>query len=804
MIPLKLTLENFKCYRLDVPTLHLEGMHIACLCGPNGHGKSSLLDAIAWALWGDAVHRPQEELIHVGQPEMRVELEFLARGDRYRVIRRHVRRHGARQGSTSLELHIASDEEGRFRPVTGNSVRETEAQIRKLVGMDYGTFINSAFLLQGRADEFTTKPPADRKRVLGEILGLGSYDRLQERARQRARGHTDAIQRAQGELEAWSQAAERRSEYEGELPRVAADLETAVVALAAAERDITTLRRETDHLRSRASELEGEESRAAAARQELEGLRERMTLHRKQIDEWERLVGEGEKIAQTFAHLTELRREEEALGRLMVPYNRLLERGASLEQRAAALPGLEKELEVAQRRLDELKASHQTLRERYQELEEVRARIAELKGENQRLRVKMDELKAKMDKLGEGDDRCPLCGTALGVEGKQHIIDEYEAQGRAFADSYRKSADVLKGLEPQQERLQEETARDERELTRVDREAHSRVATLTGEIGQAVEAGSELASLRQEQEGFGYDPAAHDRVREALRELATAEEEHRLLEEATRRLPQEREDLEREGTLARRREAEVIQGEERTRVIRQEIGSLPAVEERLQAAEERYKAAQQAHASLQGRAAYLEERIREAQEMEARRAEREESLKSMVQERELYQQLDVAFGKQGVQAMLIEAAMPEMEAEANRLLGRMTEGTMALRLETQRETRRGETVETLEIKVADELGTRSYETFSGGEAFRINLALRIALSKLLARRSGAPLPTLFIDEGFGTQDTAGRERILDVIQSIAEDFQCIIVITHMEELKDSFPVRIEVQKTPSGSTFSVS
>ncbi|MDP6402484.1 MAG: SbcC/MukB-like Walker B domain-containing protein, partial [SAR202 cluster bacterium] len=124
-------------------------------------------------------------------------------------------------------------------------------------------------------------------------------------------------------------------------------------------------------------------------------------------------------------------------------------------------------------------------------------------------------------------------------------------------------------------------------------------------------------------------------------------------------------------------------------------------------------------------------------------------------------------------------------------------------LETQRETQRGGSVETLEIKVADVLGTRSYETFSGGEAFRINFALRIALSKLLAQRSGAPLPILFIDEGFGSQDAAGQERLTQAIQSIQDDFQKIIVITHIEQIKEAFPVRIEVTKTGSGSTFTV-
>ena len=154
--------------------------------------------------------------------------------------------------------------------------------------------------------------------------------------------------------------------------------------------------------------------------------------------------------------------------------------------------------------------------------------------------------------------------------------------------------------------------------------------------------------------------------------------------------------------------------------------------------------------------------------------------------------------------MLIEMALPEIEAEANKLLGRMTDNRMHVKMETQRETKKGSLLETLDINVSDELGTRNYEMFSGGEAFRINFAIRIALSKLLARRAGAPLPTLIIDEGFGTQDSVGLEKLKEAINSIQEDFDKIIVITHIEELKDAFPIRIDVIKTAEGSTLSVS
>ena len=133
----------------------------------------------------------------------------------------------------------------------------------------------------------------------------------------------------------------------------------------------------------------------------------------------------------------------------------------------------------------------------------------------------------------------------------------------------------------------------------------------------------------------------------------------------------------------------------------------------------------------------------------------------------------------------------------------MTDNRMNVKLETQREraSGQGDPRETLDILVSDELGPRSYEMYSGGEAFKVNLAMRIALSKVLAHRIGAPLPTLFIDEGFGSQDMVGRERILDLINAIGNDFEKVLIITHLEDLKDGFEVRINVEKTASGSTF---
>ena len=168
--------------------------------------------------------------------------------------------------------------------------------------------------------------------------------------------------------------------------------------------------------------------------------------------------------------------------------------------------------------------------------------------------------------------------------------------------------------------------------------------------------------------------------------------------------------------------------------------------------------------------------------------------------------LETAFGKNGVPALLIEQALPQIEEKANELLDRLSDGNMSVRFVTQAEykdRKRDDLKETLEIQISDAAGNRNYEMYSGGEAFRVNFAIRLALSEILAQRKGARLQTLVIDEGFGSQDTQGRQRLIEAINLVRPDFEKILVITHLDELKDAFPTRIEVEKTERGSTIQV-
>jgi len=180
-----------------------------------------------------------------------------------------------------------------------------------------------------------------------------------------------------------------------------------------------------------------------------------------------------------------------------------------------------------------------------------------------------------------------------------------------------------------------------------------------------------------------------------------------------------------------------------------------------------------------------------------------ESIRRTIRDLELVQR---AFSKDGVPAMLIEQAIPELEEQANDILSRLSDHTMSVSFPTQREfkdTKRSDKRETLDIRISAGGAVRDYETFSGGEAFRINFAIRLALSRVLAKRAGAKLQTLVIDEGFGNQDVQGRQRLVEAINLIRQDFKKILIITHIEELKDFFPDRIEVTKTAEGSQAEV-
>ena len=858
MIPLKLTVRNFLCYRDDVAPLDLRGIHVACLCGANGHGKSALLDAMTWCLWGQARTGGQNynDLIAYGETECRVELDFLARGQTCRVIRR---RRASGQGRTEVDLFIVDDGDV-ARPVTGNSVRETNAAIQRLVGMDYNTFVNTAFLLQGRSDEFTRKNPSDRKTVLSSVLGLELYELWQTAARNQRDQWQDNVTRTDGALSQSKSALDAIPDPTDELAAVAKRLTALAAAVDTASADVDRRRAAVAELRRKRDELVAAERRIASLTKDIEQAEVVANAIAERIANAQAL---SERSAEIRAGALEMEQAHAELNRLeeaRSEYDRLsnhrstLQAGIDRERAAlsAELDQLKRRVtdeiepqaapaqEIA-RQISELAGAEQSLLNDQNILEGETAAVAALRGEitlqeaeltrcvseGKELRAKQTEMSA----AGGPEAICPLCRTPLSEDACDNISQWYETEIQTKLRLHGEIKQALADLASQRDQLTASTENKRKRLAERQRQIQQEQGRLEQEQRQSDDAGKQLLVLRPRLEklqvsletgdyaaaeraeaaqidlqiaALSYDDAAREEAYREAQSLQHWDIEQRELNIALSRLTDDENELRRNREQVDRWEKEMRTVETARAADVAALASLPAFERELGCAEARVQQLSAERDELLARQGRLqgdaERRSALSQELNSLQRRRNDALL----EQSIYADLFAAFGRSGVPAMLIDAAVPRIEAEANHLLGRMTDNRLALKLETQRDRRDGGVAETLDILISDELGARSYDLFSGGEAFRINLALRIALSKVLAQRMGLPLPTLFIDEGFGTQDAAGRERVVDAIASIQDDFDKIIVITHLDDLKDLFPVRIEVLKTASGSQFWLS
>ncbi len=322
MIPRTLVLRNFMCYREEVPPLDFQGIPIACLSGENGSGKSALLDAITWALWGQARVKSDDDLIAMGAQEMEVELIFALDGLDYRVIRK--RSKARKTGQSWLDFQVRNN--GSWKAITGATIRETQQSILSTLRMDYDIFANSAYLRQGHADEFTRKEPGRRKQVLADILGLDAFESLETRAKERSRKLDGQLKVQEGQLGELERQAEKRAS----LAQLVADAELRVEDLSHAVAQADAALAETT---ARVQALEGRKpmreelrSRLGTLRAEGDELTRELLGLRAALAEAEQMLARRDEIAAGVAALVAAQAEIERLEGLASEYQKLQER----------------------------------------------------------------------------------------------------------------------------------------------------------------------------------------------------------------------------------------------------------------------------------------------------------------------------------------------------------------------------------------------------------------------------------------------------------------------------------------------
>lgn len=864
MIPLHLTISGFLSYR-EAVELDLTGIDLACISGANGAGKSSLLDAITWVLFGEARKR-DDSVINSGAKAAEVRLVFEYEGLYYRVLRSK-----PREKTMLLEFHILQRVaetgsaaprpwmDGVWKSITEHSLRETEKRIGQILRLDYETFVNASFFLQGKADQFTQQRPGDRKRILGSILGLEQWETYRAGALEQRRQLEDEMNGIDGQL--------REINVElGEGPARRARLDQL-------EKELTELRKnrlqqesQLQTIRQFEASLESQQKSVAVLDKHLQevkrslaettqklGIRQQERLRYNQVldqadrieaahRDWQALqkrLAEMEQIADRFRE-HEKRRAE--------PREQIQAERARLEQELMTLRQQDQDAQANLTRLEELKHKLEDLRSKVSaatSLVEQRAHLdesrqlliqqtEELKAENKQLKVEMEGLDERINKLIKFEGAvCPFCGQPLSDADRARLVIDLRTKGGEMGDRFRANQVQVKESESNQAALQKQIAglvqieqdnqrntetlakwSTEAELLERRRQEWSssgavrlvEVASVIEKQQYAPDARRKLAEIDAELRQIGYDPQEHDLVRQAEVNGRTAEEELRILEKARAALePLDREIGElvlqssRLDTEVKRQQVEYDQALHELQATEAKIPDYSAAEANFLQIQERENSLSQEVGGARQRVSVLQDLKKRKQELES---QREDKARLVGQ----YKQLERAFGKDGVPSLLIEQALPQIEAKANEILDRLSGGNMSVSIQTQapyKDKRREDLRETLDIRISDSAGVRDYEMFSGGEAFRVNFAIRLALSEVLAQRAGARLQTLVIDEGFGSQDAQGRQRLVEAINLVRQDFTKILVITHIDELKDAFSHRIEVEKTSKGSTLRI-
>jgi len=851
MIPIKLTIDGFLSYQKPVE-VDFTGFNLACISGTNGAGKSSLLDAITWVLFGNA-RRNDDSVINSHVERARVELIFHYENAVYRVAREK-----PRNKAGTLEFNIRN-EAGDWQVLTAESIRATEARICETLRMQYDTFINASFFLQGKADQFAQQKPSDRKRILSSILGLERWETYQNEAASRRKQVQAEIDILDGRLTEISNELNEEDLRRQKLAEIETQKDQITKQRSAQEAALQGFERLEAVLTGQRQAVERMESDLLSILNRKKQLSLSLDDRQKEISESESLLKDEKIIEARFKEWESVRREKEKLDSLALRFHELesqcqkplqqiaSERGKlqqeldSLNLRRNEAPNvrqeltnIDRELPLTKAKLDAQNAIVENRSAFDADLHTVTDLISQLSAENGQLKETMQQLRERMDQLQAviGAD-CPLCGQPLSSDHRTELLASLEKEGKSLADRYRRNQQTIK--EKTEEKIElgnrlkecDQAASLIQEIQRMYDQSSIRRAFLlqkqeelkaaeirSGEIqfllskeDFAEDARVALKAVVSEMEALGFDAGKLERLTAEEKHLRQVDEQQQEIKRAKARLEPLRREAASLSLQIEEAEKEIYRRTDEFEKAKAQLAhdseglpDIPALRQEL-------ARLRQDEARLISEAGGARQRVQGLDTLRDRQVEINNQRTELTRLVARYKTLERAFGKDGVQALLIEEALPEIETQANEILDRLSGGSMSVQFATQKEYKdknRYDKRETLDILIGDGAGVRAYELFSGGEAFRVNIAIRLALSRVLAHRAGARLQTLVIDEGFGSQDVDGRQRLIETINLVQQDFSKILVITHLEELKEAFPARIEVEKSEmNGSRVSV-
>lgn len=782
MRPESLLVEGFTAFRTMSQPVDFAGAELFAFTGATGAGKSSLIDAMCFAMYGRVPRlglRLVEPIISLGMTEARVDFHFSVGPARYRVTRVVRRTKGG--GAQIAEARFVHGS------VEVSGTDQVTAEVERVTGLGFEHFTKCVVLPQGQFSAFLHDKPADRQELLRSLLELELYDRIRQKAVERRTAHDAEVAILEAQLADVGDPGE-----EGEATALARleELRRAKAGVVESSLELDRIQYEFAAAEAAVQELTAARVTLAAVRipPEVPGIAERLAAARSTLVESEAAVRAAE------AKVEELERRVEALPSLAA-----LDSELALFDRADVLRArIAKGREMLVVAGAELSAGHEQLASA---LEAQRQAVAELGQLRERHLAH-----ALRSGLAVGDD-CPVCDrpiTELAPRSAPAGVDRLERAARKAeteVENRRRAVTAMTkehaGYEAQLATLEADLADLEQRLP-VDREAK------VGERALAAAAVEEHRTAREEGK----------RLRQVLAErTAAVEVAGRIEREARLELDQTRDRLGGWNPPALARLdlagdwADLVAwaGTEHLRLGELEaarVGKLSELSERRDGLRTRLAGLLAEHGlGVDGRSpseivneavTIAEQGLARIRENRQRAGEMRVMLTAARSGAELAAALAKELAAAGFEAWILEEALAGLVEGANVILAGLSGESYSLEM-----VRR-------EFVVVDHRNAgerRSVKTLSGGETFLVSLALALSLAERVASATGnARLESIFLDEGFGTLDGDTLEIVAGVLHELSASDRTVGIVTHVKELADQLPVRFVVEKGPGGAT----
>ncbi|MGB9740281.1 MAG: AAA family ATPase [Candidatus Bathyarchaeia archaeon] len=439
-----------------------------CLVGGLGCGKSSILYAVDFALFGEPLGKGYEYLLREGAESGRVTIQFFQNGKSYKIIRGLKRRgKGISQDFDELKLF---EDETLIASVKGDAVAE---QLRAITGLDKDIFREIVWVRQEHLKELLDITPRERQRRLDELFGLSDYET------------------------AWSNLAGYVKEYEGERKAYAGDPD--VVGI---ERLKTEYNRAVEELSAVESELQEKSGELEKAKRVLE----EADLKLKRLEELKAQVEEHRRKETQIQ--TSLANIEDASASIA---EKIEQRKGTIENIRKRLTQIEAQIESCKFKLKEVGISpDQPIESLRQYLTYFDDQISSLKAEQESTLKGMRENQKRVTELS-AESRCPLCLQPLNDEYKSGLLQRIQAENverqktaselqreieelqrvrnianNAFSNlqTLNLQLENLKGNISKEEEALSELTREFKEKQRLERELRVQLETVRAEIGK--------------------------------------------------------------------------------------------------------------------------------------------------------------------------------------------------------------------------------------------------------------------------------------------------------------------------------